>query len=411
MRFALLTAAAATAALLIGSGPLAINAARADGFSDNKIKIGVLDDFSGQYCVGDCMGPVNAVKLAIEDFGGKIGNTPIEFIYADHQNKPDVGVSIANKWYDTEQVDVIVDVVNSAVALAVQQIARDKGKVVLYSEAGSADLTGPACAPYSAQWTYDTYQLGKSIGEAVPTLGKSWFILAADYAFGKGLAAAVQANVEKAGGKVVGTVFHPFNTQDMSSFMLQAQNSKAEVIAFANAGGDMYNSIKAAHEFGLVDSGVKIVPLSLDLPLIPPAGGLDAVQGAMVTLPWYPGISPAAEAFAKRLDDMKTAEQYMWAGLYSAVHHYLLAAQATKTDDPKAVFDWMQKTPVNDAFTTNGKLRPDGRMVHDVYLVKIKKPSESKGPHDLATLVSTIPGDKAFRPLEDGGCPAVAKKG
>jgi len=398
------------AAFILGLVFLTIGPAQAQ-FSDNKIKIGVLDDFSGQYCVGDCMSPVKAVKLAIDDFGGKIGNTPIEVIYADHQNKPDVGVAIANKWYDTEQVDVIVDVVNSAVALAVQEIARSKGKAVLYSEAGSADLTGPACAPYSAQWTYDTYQLGKSIGEAVPMLGKTWFILAADYAFGKGLAAAVKANVEKAGGKVVGTVYHPFNTQDMSSFMLQAQNSKAEVIALANAGSDMFNSIKAAHEFGLTDAGIKIVPLSLDLPLIESAGGLEAVQGVMVTLPWYPGISPAAEALAKRLDDVKAPEQYMWAGVYSAVHHYLAGAKAAGTDNPKAIFAWMQKTPINDGFTSNGKLRPDGRMVHDVYLVQIKKPAESKGPHDLAKLISTIPGDKAFRPMEDGGCPLVAKKG
>jgi len=410
MGFAFWRAAAAAAFLALGGAVVAPQQASAQ-FSDNKIKIGVLDDFSGQYCVDDCMNPVRAVKLAIEDFGGKIGDASLEVVYADHQNKPDVGASIANKWYDTEQVDVIVDVVNSAVAFAVQEIARNKGKAVLYSEAGSADLTGPACAPYSAQWTYDTYQLGKTIGEALPQLGKTWFILGADYAFGKGLAAAVQANVEKAGGKVVGTVFHPFGTQDMSSFMLQAQNSKAEVIALANAGGDMFNSIKAAHEFGLVDSGVKIVPLSLDLPLIKNAGGLENVQGMMVTLPWFPGISPAAEEFAKRMDAAKGNEQYMWAGLYSAVHHYLAAAKATGTDDPKAIFAWMQKTPINDEFATNGVLRPDGRMVHDVYLVQVKKPSESKGPHDLAKLVATIPGDKAFRPLDQGGCPLVAKKG
>ena len=410
MGFVLSKAAAAAAFLALAWGLVAPQPASAQ-FSDNKIKIGVLDDFSGQYCFGDCMNPVRAVKLAVEDFGGKIGNVPIEVVYADHQNKPDVGASIANKWYDQEQVDVIVDVVNSAVAFAVQEIARNKGKAVLYSEAGSADLTGPACAPYSAQWTYDTYQLGKTIGEAVPQLGKNWFILAADYAYGKGLAAAVKDNVEKAGGKVVGTVFHPFGAQDMSSFMLQAQNSKADVIALANAGGDMFNSIKSAHEFGLVDSGVKIVPLSLDLPLISSAGGLENVQGMMVTLPWYPGISPAAEQFANRMDAAKGNEQYMWAGLYSAVHHYLAAAQATGTDDPKAIFAWMQKTPINDEFTTNGVLRPDGRMVHDVYLVEVKKPSESKGPHDLAKLIATIPGDKAFRPMDQGGCPLVAKKG
>jgi branched-chain amino acid transport system substrate-binding protein len=402
MRWSLGMLAAAALFLSVGSA----NAQ----FSDGKIKIGVLDDFSGQYCVGDCMSPVKTAKMAVEDFGGNIDGTPIEVVYADHQNKPDVGVSIANKWYDVDQVDVIVDVVNSAVALAVQEIARGKGKAVLYGEAGSDQLTGKACAPYSAQWIYDTYQFGRSIGEAVPQLGKTWFIIAADYAFGKGLAAGVKANVEKAGGTIVGTVFHPFGASDMSSFMLQAQNSKAEVIALANAGGDMTNAIKAAHEFGLVEQGIKIVPLSLDLPLIAGAGGLDAVQGMMVTLPWYPGISPEATAFAKRLEDAKIPQQYMWAGVYSMVHDYLAAAKATHTDDPKTIFAWMQKTPIRDEFATNGKLRIDGRMVHDVYLVRMKKPSESKGPNDLATLVTTIPGDRAFRPLNEGGCPLVAAK-
>ena len=410
MRFAISKAAAAFAFVAFVLCLPGVQPAQAQ-FSDNKIKIGVLDDFSGQYCVGDCMGPVTGVKLAVEDFGGKIGNVPIEVVHADHQNKPDVGVSIANKWYDTEQVDVIVDVVNSAVALAVQEIARNKGKAVLYSEAGTADLTGPACAPYSAQWTYDTYQFGKSIGEAVPMLGKTWFIIAADYAFGKGLAASVQANVEKAGGKVLGTVFHPFGAQDLSSFMLQAQASKAEVVALANAGGDMYNSIKAAHEFGLIDSGVKLVPLSLDLPMIPDQGGLPQFQGIIVTLPWYRGINPAAETLGKRFDAAKEPAQYLFAGLYSAVHHYLSAAKATGTDDPKAVFAWMQKNPVQDGFTANGTLRPDGRMVHDVYLVQIKKPAESTGPNDLAKVLSVIPGDKAFRPMSEGGCPLVANKG
>lgn len=385
-------------------------------YSDGKIKIGILDDFSGQYCLvvppgPDCLSVVRTVKLAIDDFGGSINGKPIEMIYADHQNKPDVGVSIANKWYDTEQVDVIVDVVNSAVALAVQEIARNKGKAVLFGEAGSAELTGKACAPYSAQWIYDTYQFGSSIGAAVPQLGKTWFIIAADYAFGKGLAAGVKTNVEKAGGTVVGTVFHPFGTSDMSSFMLQAQASKAQVIALGNAGSDMNNSIKSAHEFGLIESGVKIVPLSLDLPIIQNTGGLEATQGMMMTLPWYPGISAEATAFAKRLNDNKIPAQYMWAGVYSAVRHYLAAAKATGTDDPKAIFAWMQKTPINDEFAINGRLRPDGRMVHDVYLVKVKKPSESTGPNDLATLVSTIPGDKAFRPMSEGGCPLVANVG
>ncbi len=402
MRFA--TVFAALCATVFVSGTASAQ------FSDNKIKIGILDDFSGQYCVGNCMGPVSATKIAIEEFGSKIGNTPIEFVYADHQNKPDVGVSIANKWYDVEQVDVIVDVVNSAVALAVQEIAKAKGKAVLYSTAGSDQLTGPACAPYSAHWTYDTYQFGKSIGEAIPQLGKKWFIVAADYAFGKGLAAGTEATVKAAGGTVVGTVFHPFNAGDLSSFMLQAQNSGAEVIALGNAGSDMNNSIKAAHDFGLIEKGIKVVPLSLDVPLIEAAGGLEATQGMFVTLPWYQGLNEKSQALAKKYQAMQgMGLQYLFAGLYSAVRHYLQAAKDTGTDDPAKVFEKMRATPVNDAFATNGKLRIDGRMVHDVYLVKVKKPSESKGPDDLVSLVSTIPGDKAFRPLDQGNCPLVKK--
>src|SRR5665213_1196550 len=405
MRFSL--GIAAVAAVMM----LAVNAQAQ--FSDNKIKLGVLDDFSGQYCNGNCMGPVVATQIAIDEFGGKIDGVPIELIHGDHQNKPDIGVSLADRWYDRDQVDAILDVVNSSVALAVQNVARQKGKVVLYSEAGSADLTGKACAPYSAAWTYDTYQFGKSIGEAVPKLGKTWFIIAADYAFGKGLAAGVKANVEKAGGKVLGTVFHPFGTSDMSSFILQAQASKAEVIALGNAGGDMTNAIKAAGEFGLIASGVKIVPLSLDLPFIEGAGGLQATQGMMMTLPWYPDANPPkSQAFAAEFQKrQKTLAPYLMAGLYSAVRTYLLAVQATKSDDPKKIFTWMQGHKIDDAFTANGKLRPDGRMVHDVYLVQVKKPSESKGPADLVKLIATIPGDKAFRPIDQGGCPTATAAG
>jgi branched-chain amino acid transport system substrate-binding protein len=382
-------------------------------FSDNKIKLGVLDDFSGQYCNGNCMGPVVATQIAVDEFGGKIDGVPIEIIHGDHQNKPDIGVSLARRWYDTEQVDAILDVVNSAVALAVQNVAHEKGRVVLYSEAGSADLTGKACAPYSAAWTYDTYQFGKSIGEAVPKLGQTWFILAADYAFGKLLAGAVKVNVEKAGGTVLGTVFHPFGAQDMSSFILQAQASKAKVIALADAGGDMTNAIKSAGEFGLIAAGVKIVPLSLDIPFIEGAGGLQATQGMMMTLPWYPGANGAkSEAFASAFQKrQKTLAPYLMAGLYSATRTYLLAAQATKSDDPRKIFSWMQAHRIDDGFTANGRLRPDGRMVHDVFLVQVKKPSESKGPGDAVKLIATIPGDKAFRPMDQGGCPTVKTAG
>ncbi len=388
---------------------LALSATAAQAqFSDGKIKIGVLDDFSGQFCTGNCMGPVNAVRIAADEFGDKIDGVPIEIIWGDHQNKPDVGVALTNKWLDTEQVDLIVDVVNSSVALAVQNIARTKGKAVLYSTAGSSDLTGKQCAPYSAHWSYDTYQFGKTIGEAVPYLGKSWFIIATDFAYGKILAAQIKLNVEKAGGKVLGTVFHPFGINDASSFILQAQASGAQVIALANSGNDATNSVKAAKEFGLVDSGVKIVPVSMDLPFVEGAGGLPVMQGMFLPLPWYPGVSDKARAFSAEFKKRQGTEApYLMAGLYSAVRTYLLAAQATKTDNPKPIFEYMRAHVIDDAFTSHGVLRADGRMVHDVYLTQLKKPSESKGPDDLSKLIAVIPGDKAFRPMSEGGCPYV----
>jgi branched-chain amino acid transport system substrate-binding protein len=381
-------------------------------YSDNKIKLGILDDFSGPYCLDNCMGPVNAVQMAVDEFGGKINGVPIEVIHGDHQDKPDVGVRIAERWYDTEQVDVILDVVFSGVALAVQEVARQRGKAVLYSEGGSDALTGKQCAPYSAQWTYDTYQL-PNLGEAVPKLGKTWFILSADYAYGKALVAGVTRSVTEAGGTIVGTVYHPFGTSDMSSFMLQAQASKAQVIALGDAGPDMTNAIKSANEFGLIASGVKVVPLSMDLQAIAGAGGLPATQGMIMSLPWYRDANPPkSEAFADEFEKRQhMMAPYLMAGLYSATRTYLLAAQATGSDDPKKIFPWMQQHPIDDAFTKHGVLRPDGRMVHDVYLVQVKKPSESKGPRDLATLLQEIPGDKAFRPIDKGDCPLVANAG
>lgn len=389
---------------------MAATAAHAQ-FSDNMIKLGILDDFSGQYCTGNCQGPIVATQIAVDQFHGKIDGVPIVVAHGDHQDKPDIGVAIAERWYDREQVDAILDVVDSAVALGVQNVARQRHKAVLYSMAGSADLTGKACAPYSAQWTYDTYEMGKAMGEAVPHLGKKWFILGADYNYGHLLANSTAAAVKKAGGQVLGIVFHPFGASDMSSFILQAQSSGANVLALADAGGDTTNAIKAAKDFGLIKSGVKIVPLSLDIPFIDSSGGLATLQGAMMTLPWYPGANPPqsqwfSTEFQKR---QHTLAPYLMAGLYSAVHTYLLAAQATKSDDPAKIFPWMRAHTIDDAFTKDGVLRADGRMVHSVFLVQVKTPAESKGPDDLVKLVATIPGDKAFRPMSEGGCPYIAK--
>ncbi|MGH6990771.1 MAG: ABC transporter substrate-binding protein, partial [Stellaceae bacterium] len=326
---------------------------------------------------------------------------------------PDIGVSIAERWYDREHVDAILDVVNSAVALAVQNVARQRHKAVLYSMAGSSELTGTQCAPYSAQWTYDTYQFGKAMGEAVPYLGKTWYIIGADYNFSHLLSNSTAAAVKKAGGKVLGIVYHPFNVSDMSSFILQAQASGAKVLALTDAGPPMNNAIKTAQQFGLLAQGMKIVPLSLDIPFIKSDGGLSVLHGAIMSLPWYPGANrPKSEWFAKQYQMReKGMAPYLMAGLYSAVHTYLLAAQATHSDNPAKIFPWMQHHVVDDAFTKHGILRPDGRMVHSVFLVQVKTPKESKGPHDLVKLLATIPGKKAFRPMDQGHCPYIKDAG
>ena len=289
------------------------------------------------------------------------------------------------------------------------EIAKTDNKAVLLTSAGSADFTGKACAPNnSVHWVYDTYEMGAAIGQALPQLGKTWFFITADYVFGRALQAGATAFIEKNGGKVVGGVRVPLGTTDFSSFMLQAQASKADVVALANGGDDAINSVKSAREFGITDKQ-KVVPFGLDsLPAIR-ATSLQLAQGMMYVSPWLPGRDDAAKAFfAKFLERRKTAPSTFQVGTYSVVRSYLKAVEATNSDDPKTVIAKMRETQVNDAFTPNGKLRPDGRMVHDIYLVQVKSPAESKGDWDLLKLVATIPGDKAFRPLEDGACPAIA---
>jgi branched-chain amino acid transport system substrate-binding protein len=334
---------------------------------------------------------------------------PIEIVSADHQNKPDIGAAIARRWFDLDQVDAVTDLVNSAVAFAVLEIAKTDNKAVLLTSAGSADFTGKACAPNNlVHWVYDSYQIGAAIGQAVPQLGKTWFFITADYIFGRALQDGATAFIEKNGGKVVGAVRHPLGTSDFSSFMLQAQASKAEVVAVANGGDDAINAVKTAREFGITDKQ-KVVPFGLDsLPAIK-ATSLQLAQGMMYVSPWLPGLDDAANAFfAKFLERRKTAPTSFQVGTYSVVRSYLKAVEATNSDDPKTVIAKMREMPVNDAFTPNGKLRPDGRMVHDVYLVQIKSPAESKSEWDLLKLVATIPGDQAFRPMADSGCPAIA---
>jgi branched-chain amino acid transport system substrate-binding protein len=397
-------------AAAIAAGVLLTAGTAAAEISDGKVKIGVLTDLSGGYEQNSGNGSVEAVKMAAEEFGYKVNGMPIEIVAGDHKNKPDIGVSIVNRWFDLEQVDAVTDLVNSSVAFAVLEAAKAKNRTVLLTAAGSADFTGKACAPdHSVQWVFDTYEAGNALGEAVKELGKTWFFVTADYVFGKALQEGMTAGVTSHGGTVVGSVLHPLGTQDFSSFLLQAQASKAEVIAIANGGDDTVNAVKAAKEFGIIGGGQKIMA-GFELPAIH-AASLEVAQGITYVSPWIPTLSPAAQAFTDKFIARRgSVPSSFHVGAYSVVRQYLMAVQATNSDDPKPVIGKMRTMPVNDAFATNGRLRPDGRMVHDVYLVRIKSPAESRGEWDLLQLVATIPGDKAFRPIEQGGCPLLPKE-
>jgi branched-chain amino acid transport system substrate-binding protein len=380
-------------------------AARAD-FTDKTIKIGVLNDRSGLYSDLTGSGSVVAAEMAVEEMGGKIGDTPIKVVFADHQNKPDVGASIARQWIDTDGVDVIVDVPTSSVALAVAQIAKEKNKVFLASGPGSSDLTGKACSPNTVHWTYDTYALAHTTGTAeVQAGGKTWFFLTADYAFGAALERDTTAVVKAAGGEVLGTVKHPLNTTDFSSFLLQAQASKAQVIGLANAGGDTINSIKAAAEFGIVKGGQKLAGLLVFINDIHSIG-LQTAQGLLLSESFYWDRDAKTRAWSKKWsekDGKRGREPSMvQAGVYAAVLHYLKALKALKSDaDGKAVVDEMKKIPTDDTLFGKGVIRVDGRKLHPMYLYEVKKPSESKGEWDLYKLIKEIPADQAFRPLSE----------
>jgi branched-chain amino acid transport system substrate-binding protein len=377
--------------------------------SDNLIKIGVLTDMSSLYTDLAGAGSVLAAKMAIEDSGIEKRGYKVEVVSADHQNKPDVGSAIARQWYDTEKVDVIADVPNSGVALAVNQITKDKNKVFLVSGAASSDLTGKACTPNTVHWTYDTWMLANGTGGAiVKTGGDSWFFVTADYAFGHALERDTEAVVLKSGGKVLGKVRAPLNTQDFSAFLLQAQASKAKIIGLANAGGDTTNSIKQAAEFGIVKGGQNLAGLLVFLTDIH-ALGLPTAQGLIVTNTFYWDQNDQTRAFAKRFAerDKGIHPTMVHAGVYSAVTHYLKAVEALKSDDGTKVVAKMKEMPTDDPLFGKGTIRVDGRKIHPAYLVEVKKPAESKGPWDYYKIRTTIPADQAFRPLKDGECPLV----
>ncbi len=398
---------------LVAAAAMAFAAAGAQAqISGNVVKIGVLNDMSGLYADLGGQGSVTAAKMAIEDFKAKEKGLNVEVVFADHQNKADVGSQIASKWIDSEGVDVIVDVPNSGVALAVNQIVRDKGKVFINSGAASSDLTGAKCSPNTVHWTYDTWMLANGTGSAIVKRGgKTWFFLTADYAFGYALERDTEAVVTKAGGTVVGKVRVPINTQDFSSFLLQAQASKAQIIGLANAGGDTINSIKQAAEFGIVKGGQNLAGLLVFLSDVHGLG-LDKAQGLILTTTFYWDMNDQTRAWSKRFAAANGGKYptMVQAGVYAGVLHYLKAVAALKSDDGTKVVAKMKEMPTDDPLFGKGTIRADGRKIHPAYLVEVKKPSESKGPYDYYKILATIPAEQAFRPLAEGGCELVAKK-
>ena len=392
--------------LLAGLAPAAL----AQG--QKPVRIGVLNDLSGVYADYQGEGSIIAARMAVEDFGGKVAGRPVEVVFADHQNKTDVGASIARRWFDVDGVDMIVDVPNSAIALAINGLAREKNKVLIGSGAGTSELTGKSCSPNTVHWTYDTYSLGRSLGKALAAQGaKKWFFITADYAFGKDLeknaADAVLAN----GGEVVGTARHPIGATDFSSFIVQAQNSGADVIGLANAGDDLSNSIKQAGDFG-VASKQRIAALIANVNNIQGLG-LPASQGLQVVTGYYWDLNEGTRAFAKRFQERhprKNMPNDMQAGVYASVLHYLKAVeQAKSADDGRVVVAAMKTIPTDDPLFGKGTIRADGRKIHPMHLFTTKTPQESKGPWDFYNLVRSIPAEEAFRPLAEGGCPLASQ--
>jgi branched-chain amino acid transport system substrate-binding protein len=401
MRFKTLALAAVTA--------LAATAANAQ-YSDGTIKIGIMNDQSGLYADLSGQGSVWAARKAVDDFCKTAKCEKIEIVFADHQNKPDIGSNVARQWLDVDKVDVIVDVPTSSVALAVHNIVKEKNKVMLNSGAATSDLTGKACSPNTVHWTYDTWALANGTGNAiVKTGGDSWFFLTADYAFGHALERDTEAVVLKSGGKVVGKVRTPFPGQDFSSFLLQAQTSKAKIIGLANAGGDTINSIKQAAEFGIVQGGQNLAGLLVFITDVH-ALGLKTAQGLIFTEAWYWDLNDANRAFASEFEKANKSNKptMVQAGVYSAVTHYLKAVHELKSDaDGAAVVAKMKSMPTEDALFGKGEIRPDGRHIHPMYLFEVKSPAESKGPWDYYKTRATIPATEAFRPISEGGCPLV----
>jgi len=384
---------------------LGISGANAQ-ISDDVVKIGVMNDQSGLYADLGGPGSVTAARMAVEDAGGTVLGKPIEVVFADHQNKADIGVAVARRWFENEHVDMAIGFDNSSVALAVEQLAAEQNKIAIAGAVGSTAFTGKNCTANEASWLYDSYALTTSLAKSIVAEGRdTWFFITVDYAFGHSMEADATAAVEVAGGKVLGSVRHPLNTSDFSSYLLQAQASGAKVVAFANGGGDMVNAVKQANEFGLTkkQSMVALLVFISDVHSMQ----LQAAQGLKFVTGFYWDRDDETRAWSKRFFDRQGRIPTMaQATIYSAVRHYIASIAAAGTDEAKAVLAKMRTLPVD--FARNGHLREDGRLVHDMLFAQVKTPAESKGPWDYYKILGVIPGDQAFRPLADGGCPLVA---
>ncbi|MGN6095810.1 MAG: ABC transporter substrate-binding protein [Bosea sp. (in: a-proteobacteria)] len=378
--------------------------------SDDVVRIGVLTDMAGVTADITGKGSVAAAELAVKEFGGTVLGKPIQILSAEHQHKADVGLTIARQWFDIDKVDAVVDVPNSSVALAIQSLARDKKKIVMYSGAGTTALTNEQCSPYGFHWTYDTYSVSRGTASAVVKAGgTSWFILASDYAFGHQLQKDATDVVEANGGKVVGAVRHPLNNPDFSSFLLRAQASGAKVIGIANAGNDTVNAIKQAGEFGITERGQSLAALIFFLQDVHSLG-LKATQGTYLTTASYWDLDDASRAWSKAfMDRTGMMPSMLHAGVYGAVLHYLKAIKGAGTDDPDKVAAAMKAMPINDAFTQNATIRADGRVLRDMYLARVKKPADSKGPWDYFEIVRKIAPEDTVWPLSESKCPLVSR--
>ncbi|WP_199090841.1 ABC transporter substrate-binding protein [Bosea sp. ASV33] len=378
--------------------------------SDDVVKIGVLTDMAGVTADITGKGSLVAAEMAVKEFGGTVLGKPIQIVSADHQHKADIGLTIARQWFDVDKVDAIVDVPNSAVALAIQSLAREKKRIVMYSGAGTTALTNEQCSPYGFHWTYDTYGVARGTASAVVKAGgTSWFMLASDYAFGHQLQKDATDVVEANGGKVVGAVRHPLNNADFSSFLLRAQASGAKVIGIANAGNDTVNAIKQAGEFGITEQGQNLAALIFFLQDVHSLG-LKATQGTYLTTASYWDIDDASRAWSKQfMERTGMMPSMLHAGVYGSVLHYLKAIKEAGTDDPDKVTAAMKAMPINDAFTQNARIRADGRVLREMYLARVKKPAASKAPWDYFEIVRKIAPEETVWPLSESKCPLVAK--